>query len=324
MFATGTNHHPTAQPGLSYFKLQARPGHSEPAGAIELRNPTAERLGVLLTPVDGNTLSTLGSAYAPPGSRRHHATLWLRVGRRGVSLAPGRGVIVPVSVVVPRGARPGDYLSGVSIETLHQHVHSAAHKGLSIASVVRYAIGVEVSLPGPRHPLIRFTGAQLARQPAGVTFLLLARNSGNVILQGIQGYVRISRAGHRVLSRPIGPGTFVTATRIAYPLPAFSETPTEGTCYRISAWLRYAGRIARLHTPVCFGHHQAVIQQQYGGPPVAAGGGTAWWKIALLVAAILYGLLVTILLLRRRRESDEEQINAAKPPDDPPRESQPV
>jgi hypothetical protein len=158
---------------------------------------------------------------------------------------------------------------------------------------------VETSLPGARHPAVQLTGASLQRQPAGLTFLLGARNSGNVILQGVHGTVRVTRGGHTVLSRTLGPGTFVTGSRIAYPVPAFGQTPSQGTHYRILAELRYPGGVARLDKTVVFGHRQAVIQQQYGGPR-APGAGTAWWKIALIVLAILYGIATTALLLRRR------------------------
>jgi hypothetical protein len=51
-----------------------------------------------------------------------------------------------VVVLVPRSARPGDYLAGVSVEALGQNAETATH-GVSIASTVRYAIGVEVT-PG--------------------------------------------------------------------------------------------------------------------------------------------------------------------------------
>ena len=288
-----------AGPARDYFNLRVTPGQSAGAGAIELRNPTGKTLHVALAAVDGQTLDTLGSTYAPAGSPEHGSTRWLRVGSSHVTLAPGRSAVVPVSVVVPATARSGDYLSGVSIQALNQQPQSVARKGVSIASVDRYAIGVELSLPGARHPAIQFTGATLERQPSGLAFLLAARNSGNVILQGVHGWVRVTRTGHTVLSRPLETGTFVTASKIAYPVPAFGETPTEGTRYAISAWMRYPGGIARLNTAVSFGHHEAVVQQRYGGPP-ATQHGTAWWKIALVVGAILYGLLTTALLVRRR------------------------
>lgn len=294
---------PISSPGLSYFKLTARPGHSVRVGTIELRNPTARARRVALAAVDGATLGTLGSTYLPRGTRTHGAALWLRIGRPTIAVPAHGRAVVPIAIRVPRAARPGDYLSGVSIEALDQLSHATAHRGLSIASVVRYAIGVEVSLPGPRRPLIQFTGVGLRREPAGLTFLLDARNSGNVILQGVHGHVRVVSAGHTILSRPIEAGTFVAHTAIAYPVPAYGQTPAEGTRYEISAWLRYRGGIARLSETVVFGHRDAVQQQRYStarAPARGATPGTAWWKVALLAGALLYGVFVTILLWRRR------------------------
>ena len=299
--------HTSSEQGLSYFKLSTQPGAAVHAGTIELRNPTAKRLRVVLAPVDGETLSTLGSSYAPPGSRPHGSTIWLRLGTRAAALSPGASLVVPVTVVVPPTAQPGDYLSGVSVEALDQRSQTVKRKGVAIASVARYAIGAEISLPGPRYPLIRFTGASLRREPAGLAFALMARNSGNAILQGVHGQVRITRAGHTVVSQAIEAGTFVANTSIAYPVHAFRQTPPQGTHYRISAWMRYAGGIARLNTTVVFGHRAAVAQQQYGGPP-ASTGGTAWWKVGGVVAVILYGLVTTGLLLRRRVRRSHKPI----------------
>jgi hypothetical protein len=293
---------PTSQLGLSYFRLHAEPGANVQAGAVELQNPTARRLRVVLSAVDGETLSTLGSGYAPPGSLRHGSTLWLALGPREVTLPPGARVKVPVSVTIPAAAGPGDYLSGISIEALDQRSQGLAKKGVSIASVERYAIGVEVLIPGARHPQIQFTGASLQRQPAGLTFLLRARNSGNVILQGVHGYVHITRDGHTVVSEVIEPGTFVSGTSITYPAAAMNETATEGTRYQIHARLRYHGGVAGLDTAVTFGHRQALVQGRYTHATPTSHGGTAWWKIAGIAAVLLYALLATVLLLRRRQE----------------------
>ena len=296
---------PAAEPGLSYFRLQARPGSLAVAGAVELRNPTSRTLRVALSAVDGATLSTLGSGYAPPGSRAHGSTGWTLLAGHLLTLAPGTGVEVPIDVAVPGGVSAGDYLSGISVEALDQQAQGLARKGVAIASSSRYAIGVEVSIPGARRPLIQFTGAGIERQPAGLTFQLHARNAGNVILQGVHGHVRITRAGHTILSRPIAAGTFVTGTSISYPVNAFAQSAPAGTRYGVSAWLRYAGGIARLDTTVTFGHHDAVIQQHYGGAPAAGPEATAWWKIAIAVAVALYALATTVLLLRRRRREPD-------------------
>ncbi len=298
--------HPSSGHGLSYFKLSAALGASVEAGTIELRNPTNRATRVTLSVVDGQTLSTLGSGYAPPGSQRHASAQWVTLGARHVTVAPRSGLTVPVSVSVPAGSSPGDYLSGVSIQAGGQAPQGMAKKGVSIASVERYAIGVEVVLPGARTPAIRFTGAQLKREPGGLTFLLDARNTGNVILQGVHGHVRITRAGRTILSRAIDPGTFISKTAIAYPLTT-QQTATEGTRYRIQASLEYEGaRRATLDTFVTFGHRQATIQGRYTHATPSTPSGVAWWMIAAAGAVLLYGVFTTILLLRRGRRAQHQ------------------
>ena len=304
---------PASQLGLSYFKLSARPGGSVRAGAVELRNLGSAPLRVALTAVDGQTLSTLGSGYAPPGSGRRRSTRWLHIGSASIALAPGRGASVPVTVRVPRRAASGDYLAGVSVESLDQDASSSRRKGISIASVDRYVIGVEVSVPGPRRPLIRFTGAEIQREPAGLTFMLLARNPGNVILQGTHGGALITQGRRTVASVALGPGTFVTGTSIAYPIPVPSERPREGAVFRVRANLRYAGGIARLDTDVRFGRAAALAQQAYGGPkaPASSPSRSPMALVALLGAAVLLLVgAIAFLLLRRRREGRRSAVRA--------------
>jgi len=297
--------HSASAPGLSYFKVQGRAGAAVQAGTIELQNPTARRLRVSVVGVDANTLSTLGSGYAPPGSHSHGSTRWLAIGAHAVSLPAHTSVTFPVTVRIAAAARPGDYLSGVSIQSLDQSTGGRARKGVSVASVSRYAIGVEVSVPGPRTPLIRFTGAQLIRQPAGLAFQLLASNLGNTILQGVSGHVVITHDGHALISRPIPAGTFVTASSIAYPVPAFHQTPAQGTTYGVSAYLLYDGGIARLNTTVTFDKHQAALQELYGRKATTKHG-TAWWQIVGVALVCLYALITTIALFRRRKREQQQ------------------
>ncbi|HWX74810.1 MAG TPA: hypothetical protein VNZ05_05850 [Solirubrobacteraceae bacterium] len=294
---------PASGPVLSYFRLSVRRASAAPAGSIVLRNTSPRTLNVALSVVDGQTLDTLGSAYASPGSRAHGATRWVYLAKRRVTLGPGASAPVAVSVFAPRRARPGDYLAGVSVEALNQKAETA-HRGATIASVVRYVIGVEATVPGARHSKLQFTGARVERQPSALAFLLLARNRGNVILQNVQGRALVTDGKRTVASVALGPGTFVTRSSISYPIPARGERPHEGTVYRVRAYLRYAGGIARLDTLVRFGRADAARQQTYARPSSPShGSGVPAWLLALLGAAFLYGLAITVILLRRRRDS---------------------
>ena len=299
--------HPASGLVSTYFDLAAHPGTRVHPGTLELDNPTSQAVTVRLDPVDAVTTGTLGSAYGERGASIHGSTRWLGLSRGRVVIPPHGQADVDVTAAVPASAAPGDYLSGIAVEALNQqHPLHAAH-GLAIGEVDRYAIGVELSLPGARSPRVRFTGARLARDPSGLMFYLLAGNPGNVILKNVHGWAWVTRGRRTIGYSTIAPGTFVSGTGIAYPVPARSEHPREGTVYRVRAVLYYAGGVARLDILVKFGHGAAVAQQQYGGPKLA-GRGIPWWVWVIVAAAVV--LLIAAFVRRRRRRNPVPESRA--------------
>jgi len=212
-----------------------------------------------------------------------------------VTLPPRGKARVPVTVNMGSGTRPGDYLAGVSVQSADSG-DVQLQGNVAVASVQRYAIGVEIRVPGPRHPHIRLTGVNLSREPSATTFSILGRNDGNAILQNVHGLATISEGSDVIARRSLGPGTFVTGTSIAYPLLFPKLQPQEGATYRVRAQLRYPGGTARIDKVVSFGAVDAMRQQAYGGPKVNGGGGGTklllFWLITGLFAAFLAALEV--------------------------------
>jgi hypothetical protein len=304
--------HAASGASSSYFTLSARPGALAQAGSLELRNGRKHSITVRLDPVGALTASTLGSAYRTEGSAATGQTRWIVLPRRRIVLAPLATATIPVAVRLPEGSRPGDYLSGISVEALGQQHETRAPGNVSIASVQRYAVGLFVKVPGPRMSLIRLTSARVDREPAGLTFYLNGRNDGNSILQNVRGHLLITR-GSRVVGRTaIGPGTFVSGTSIAYPLLTPREVPREGAVYRVRAVMRYAaGKVARLDTRVRFGHAAAKVQEDFGGPHVdEPGKHGSLFTILIAVAGLLaaLGCLLAVLFLVRRRRIPGQRV----------------
>ncbi len=294
--------HPATGSAGSYFDIPARPGSRATAGTLELHNTARRPLTVLIDPVGSLTASTLGSAYAMRVAAPSGSATWSRVGSRRLVLAPHATRVVPVSVAVPAAAGPGDYLSGVTVQALTKPAIERAKGNVAIASVQRYAVGLLVRVPGARHPLIELTHAAVRREPAGTTFYVYGRNAGNSVLENVHGSILVTRRDRVVARTPVGPGTFVTGTSIAYPLLARGEQPHEGSAYRVRATMRYGTRVARLDQQVQFGHRDAVRQQEFGGPRAESRSGI-WGKLLLAAALLLLalGALGLIALLRRRR-----------------------
>jgi hypothetical protein len=303
--------HPASGEVRSYFDLEARPGQSATAGTLELRNRLRREVTVLLDPVDGLTASTLGSAYSVRGRRVSAQARWTRLSDRRVVLGPRARAEVEVTLLPPEGAKPGDYLSGIGVQALGSERETKPKGNVAISSIQRYAVGLLARLPGPRHPLIRFTGARVTREAAGVTFYLSARNPGNVVLQDVRGRQTITQNGRVVASGPIGPGTFVTGTSIDYPVLTPREHPREGTEYRVRAVMRYRGGVARLDTIVRFGHASAVRQEELGGPDASSSdSGILGFLLAAAGAAALLALAAFLFLWRRRRKRSEAEESA--------------
>jgi hypothetical protein len=293
---------PASGPSSSYFSVAARPKHVVRVGRVELINRGRQRLTVDVVPVDALTASTLGSAYAVPGLALHVPARWTVLSARRIKLAGGATATVDVSARVPPRAAPGQYLSGISVEVERQaQTQRKAGSNIAVSSVIRYAIGLELSLPGRRNPRLAWTGASLERAPGGLTFLLAARNEGNRILQNVTGSVLITQGRRVVAHRPIGPGTFVTGTSIEYPAITAGEVPAEGTVYRVRARMRYGPRVALLDRQLVFGARQARTQHQFGGPaPHSDDGGTPWALIAAVAGAALALALGAFLIGVRR------------------------
>ena len=289
-----------------YFQLGAAAGRTVNAGSLDIVNPARRAVTVRIDPVDAITTDTLGSAYAQTNSALTGAATWLRLARRVIVVAPHTSKSVSVSVAVPAAAAAGDYLGGVAVEALGQSRTERVGRGVAIGETDRYAIGVEVKLPGPRHAAVAFNGATVGRQPSGLVFNVDAGNNGNVILKNVHGWVRVTQGDRPVASAKIAPGTFVSGTTISYPVPALREQPAPGAAYRVRAALYYAGGVARLDTRVVFSHAAAVKQQNYGGrklpKPVSV------WRWILL--AILLLVLIASgrkVQQRRRRPLDRSE-----------------
>jgi hypothetical protein len=294
--------HAASGPTLSYFAITTVAGKTTRAGVLVLYNRAAQAVRVTIDPVDAVTASTLGSAYQLRGLPIHGATHWLRLAARRLTLPAHSARSITVNLGIPAGARPGDYLSGVAIQASVPPSRVRIRSNVGISSVSRYAVGVEVSLPGPRHPRIALTGASVERQPSAITFLMSGRNTGNVILKNVTGSILITQGRRTVARVPILPGTFVTNTSIAYPVPARGENPPQGTVYRMRAVMRYAGGVATLDRSVVFGAGQAKLQREFtGARSPSAGGGTPWAAILIPALAALAAIVGAGTVVRRRR-----------------------
>lgn len=265
-------------PASSYFVVAGQPGASATAGSLSIENLSNAPATVALTPVAAQTLSTLGSTYGTSGQALAGPAAWLGLSASTLTLAPHAGASITVTVNVPGGATPGDYLSGIAVVGTNQPGGSPGSSAATVAQQYRYAVGVETQIAGARTPHIGFSGASVQREPSSIVFFLAAHNDGNVILAGVSGHVLITRGSTTVASQPIAAGTFVSGTQISMPVPTPGENPAPGTVYRVRAELDYTGGVATLDTLVTYKGTAGATSagaKTTGGASTHAGAGTA-------------------------------------------------
>lgn len=295
--------HQASGSSLRYFKLIARPGTVASAGSLTVTNPTGRTVKVRLDTVNGLTDSMLGADYALAGKAPGASTRWLALGARRLAIGAHSSSSVAVAIATPASAKPGDYLSGIAVQSLEREQVARPAHGMVIGETYRYVIGIEARVPGPRRAHIHFTGARVMRWPASVVFLLSASNDGNVILKNVYGSARVTQGSRQVRSMTIPPGTFVSHTSIQIPLSTPREHPKAGTVYRVRAKLVYSGGIAYLDTYVTFGRHAAYVQSQYTPRRSrGAGGGVSMAAIGGAIAGLLALVLLALWWRRRRRQ----------------------
>ena len=291
----------------SFFTLRAKPGQRASAGTIVVLNRDNKAITVDVDPVDAMTANNFASAYEVRAERKAGPTLWTRLSARRVTIAPKGRARVEVRAAIPKGVEGGEYLSGVAIEARGQRDSTPDDKQVAVSVAQRFAVGFQVNVSGQREPKVALSGARIERKPAGVTFLVGAHNTGNVILKGVQGRLQVDSAdGKRVLVQKLGPGTFVSGTKIDVSALAERARPQAGDKFRVRAELRYPGGVARLDENVTFGRKAAQAQEEFGGP--RAGGGIPSWLWALIAAAVLVGAAAAArrIAVRRRRPLTRE------------------
>jgi hypothetical protein len=263
-------------------------------------------LTIELDTVDGLTASNLGSAYTVSGAAAHGHTRWIRLSTRRLVLAPGETAQVAITARPAPNAKPGDYLAGISVETVGQRKAPDAKTRMAVSTSERYVVGVQMRIPGRRVAGLKFTRAAVEGFPAGVTFLLTARNTGNVILKDVHGQFSVYRGARRIATAQVGPGTFVTRTSARLQLLAAAEHPRAGVKYRIKARLHYKTGAARFDGDVVFGRRQERARGGYVGPARRAGNGGGGIPLSLVLALGLAGIgsiAATVLALREHRRA---------------------
>jgi hypothetical protein len=201
--------------GRSYFNWSATPGDKLiDHVAIVNFGTTAVTLRVYVT----NAVSTVkgGTGFAPQGKAKGGPADWVTIHFPGnspiVHLKPRSKIILPVTIIVPKNAPPGDH-EGAIVASLTSVIQSKNHAKVHLVQQVADRIIARIS--GTLRPGLSVVGLHVTYHDSlnplatGITTLTFrVRNIGNELLGGkvtvsVHGLLGSTETGPAVLKVPI-------------------------------------------------------------------------------------------------------------------------
>ena len=200
----------------SYFVVQGKPGATF-TNSVRVVNRGGSAGTAMVYPVDATTGQTSGAVYLDRGKPRRDVGSWVTLGAQSVTLKPGESRIVPFTVHVPAGARPGDHLGGIVAENA---ALTQASGGGALRIRVRHLtiVAVLAQIPGPATALVRPTRVYAGGEH-GYQYVYVHLANGGAVATKPTGRLLISTPdGKAVGSRDLALDTFLPGTAIDYPV----------------------------------------------------------------------------------------------------------
>ena len=277
----------------AYFIHSVKPG-GKFQDQIAVTSSDRQPLELYVYPVDGLTGETSGAVYGNRGGRVTETGRWLTPKVTHLTVPPRKTVLVPFTVAVPRGARPGDHLAGIAF----QRADAGKSKGtFSVTQVLRAVVGVLIRVPGKAafQPHLSSLGLKSVAGTNVASVLVglgdagrkLGKTKLTVALKGPDGYAKT--VGRRL-------DTILPGDHIRYPL-VWPDTLAPGT-YSVTATATGGAQAVSFHSRVALGRKLTGAVTTAPAPAVATTHtGLPWWT---LIAALAAGVLLAFGYTRVR------------------------
>jgi hypothetical protein len=299
----------------SYFVFRSA-ARGQARGTVRVTSTAHTPRTILLRPVDVTTAATGGLAYGerpPRGVGR-----WIELSRRRVVVPAGGSVDVPFRVHVPARPGTGQRFAGiVGIDRAQLAAASSAPRPrrgrpLALRFLPRFAVAVEVRLPGAPVRRLEVRGLDVKVTPSGAYLQIRLANTGNQLITASSGNVTLTQAGQDLMTDAVDVSQFVPGTEIAY-LVRFPGRPARDT-YDVSGSLRpERAPPVGLDGQVTFGDGNARQFKRQTGREARGGEGMPLWAIAALVFAIAMAVTFAVAYLRARRGPGGGATRASAP-----------
>jgi len=218
----------------SFISVELEPGEQRSLDLL-LGNHASAAILARTYAADAYSLVNGGFGARLHGDPTTGPTLWLTYPTEELEIQAGSGVERAVRVAVPPGTPPGEYVSALVIENAQALPGSG---GMAFDQVLRQAIAVVVTVPGPTQAMLQLGPAEHRWVTATSVVRLGIANEGNVLTKPAGEVVIANEAGSVVetlgvvldsvyggtsslievaLTEPLSPGRYMADVVLADP-----------------------------------------------------------------------------------------------------------
>lgn len=209
-----------------YWTITAQPGTKTKLYAV-VGDVSKASAAVHIIPVDATDALFGGLAYNLPTAPLRHVGTWVHLPASKLSLNANKGAVIPFTVAVPKGTKPGQYVGGVSAYVPSSNRQSSGNAQVLVQP--RVVTAVVVTVPGPQTSRFTIKNVKALYQAGAFYIVPHLSNSGNTLLKG-QGYLWVYQPGHAkpIVYQPMPVDTTLPQTTFAYPV-RWSKHPAKTT-----------------------------------------------------------------------------------------------
>ena len=203
-----------------YFALTMAPGETREL-TVQLANVGSETVRTRTYPADVYTIINGGFGAKLADEPVSGTTTWVSYVAETLDFQPHTDTDRTFSVTVPADARPGEYITSLLIQNADPVAGTTQEGSGSIAfqQVVRQAISIAVTVPGPRTPALLFGGATHRTIADTSSVAVAVQNTGNVRLTPSGEFVLSDATGTEVSRFPVSMDSFYAGTATFVEVP---------------------------------------------------------------------------------------------------------
>lgn len=291
---------PVGQAG-PYFDLALTPGQTVHLD-VALGNDGSAGVAALTYATDVFTITNGGYGGRLRDAPQTGATTWLTYPTAVFDLPPGRHVTRALSVTVPADATPGEYISSLVVEN-DTSVHTDGAIGFD--QVVRQAIAVVITVPGPRMPELGLGEANHEIVAGRSVVTIAVHNTGNVRLKPMVAFLLRDASGTEISRSSFQMDTFFARTDTLVSVSLAALLPPGSYTIDLTLTDAAQGASATSLIPLTVGAAPTSGQGGGAGPgliQVGPGGQSGSLALGAASLAIVLAVLGLGAILRRRNQ----------------------